>query len=170
MNQEILNIKLNYKDVMFLLNVSEDDSKRMLRQLLSKQELEDCDGIINGRMDFFVHEMPWAFNSPDPNIHGKLKVYTIIDNMRQHGVPQSMKRRLYENEKCILSGRICGVFNTLNKVLTIKQRIEYGEDLKRIKVEFLAFNKPTRVTKYNLTECEQDKIDLISNKMFEDEV
>lgn len=55
-------------------------------------------------------------------------------------------------------------------MLTIKQRIEYGEDLKRIKVEFLAFNKPTRVTKHNLTEYEQDRIDLISNKMFEDEI
>ena len=41
MNQEILNIKLNYKDVMFLLGVSEDDSKRMLRSLLTEEERKD---------------------------------------------------------------------------------------------------------------------------------
>ena len=78
MNQEILNIKLNYKDVMFLLGVNEDDSKRMLRSLLTEEERKECDGIINGRMNFYVFQMPWVFNSPDPNLHGKLKVYTII--------------------------------------------------------------------------------------------
>ena len=135
MNQEILNIKLNHKDVMFLLGVNEDDSKRMLRSLLTEEDRKECDGIINGRMNFYVFQMPWVFNSPDPNLHGKLKVYTIIQNIRDYGIPTSMKRRLYENERCILNGRICGVFHTLNKVLTIEQRTQYGEDLSRIKAD-----------------------------------
>lgn len=175
-NEEILKIKLNCKDLQFLLGVSEDESKNMIASLLTEEEKGELKwhsrfipGLhINGRVNVPVERMKWVFNSPNPDIHGEEKIYTIISNVRENGIPNSMKRRLFNNEKCVLSARICGQFHTLNKILTIKQRMEYGLDLKRAKINFLAFNKPIRGTKYNLTEEEKNGIDSVGAKMFEE--
>lgn len=167
-DMDINGIKLNWKDIQFILGIPESESKRLVCHIVNAgYETDFKPSEINARINVEVGDIKYTFNSPDPKIHGNPKVYTIIKGLIENDIPNSMKRKLYANEKCILNGRICGVFNTLNKILTINQRIKHGENLKRIKTEFLAFNTPQKVTKYNISEEEQDVIDLISNKIFD---
>ena len=150
-------IKINYKDIAFLLGCNAYQAKNIIYECLSVE-----DRLSLGTADFIdkirtYHAVDYdkikiTINSPSPDLDKQKQVKLTVDKMRQNGLSDNMKRNLLEDVEIIVRGEICGKWTPLKNILTAIQIKEIERVIKDRRAIYLSSGGaiPKKLTKYVL--------------------